>query len=238
MQDRPYCNLNGQNNYTTADMKYNIIITILCIGFAGCRVNQDKTSKLPIRGERLGTTNKMVDGKTITDTIYHTIPDFKVLNQDSQIISQDALNGKIYVADFFFTSCPTICPITEANMLKVQKKFKDQPDLKIISFTIDPRHDSAYVLKEYASRLGADTKQWYFVRGDADQTYELAQKGFLSSALKDSASPGGYAHSGAFILVDKEKRIRGIYNGTDSTDVNRLIRDIPVLLEEYRTKQK
>jgi len=144
----------------------------------------------------------------------------------------------IYVADFFFTSCPSICPITEPLMLKVQNKFKDVKDFKLISFSIDPRHDSVPVLKEYATRLGADTKQWSFVFGDEDQIYNLAQKGFLASAQKDSSAPGGYMHSGAFILVDKDKRIRGIYDGVDSVAVNKLIKDIPVLFKEYHETVK
>jgi protein SCO1/2 len=193
---------------------------------------------LPILGQRMGETTKTVNGKEIKDTIYHTIPDFKVTNQDGKTITPADFEGDIYVADFFFTSCPSICPITESNMLQVQKHFKNVKDFKMISFSIDPKHDSAGVLKDYASRLGADTRQWQFVRGDEDETYTLAQKGFLASAMKDSLSPGGYAHSGAFILVDKEKRIRGIYDGVDSTAVSKLIRDIPRLFNEYHENIK
>jgi protein SCO1 len=221
-------------------MKNLLFFSIFLLEISSCKTNPESSSsgRLPIIGQRLGTSTKTVSGKTVTDTIYHTIPDFKVVNQDSETITQDALKDKIYVADFFFTSCPTICPITEANLLKVQKKYNNLADFKMISFSIDPRHDSVHVLKDYATRMGADTKQWYFVRGDADQIYDLAQKGYLASAQKDTTEPGGYMHSGAFILVDKEKRIRGIYNGTDSTEVNRLIHDIPVLFDEYRQNQK
>jgi len=123
-------------------------------------------------------------------------------------------------------------------MLTVQKHFNKVNDFRLISFSIDPKHDSAGRLKRYATRLGADTKQWYFVSGDEDQVDDLAQKGFMASAQKDSAAPGGYLHSGAFMLIDKDKRVRGVYNGTDTAEVARLIHDIPVLYKEYNEDVK
>jgi len=205
----------------------------LVVLLVGCNNQTKKNDRLPFFGPRQGTISHKVKGEIKIDTVYHIIPNFHVQNQDGDSISQDDFAGKIYVADFFFTSCPSICPITESNLLEVQKHFKNVPDFKMISFSIDPRHDSIQVLKKYASRLGADTKQWYFVRGDEDQIDDLAQKGFMATAQKDSATPGGYLHSGAFMLIDKDKRVRGVYNGTDSAEVNRLIRDIPILFREY-----
>jgi protein SCO1 len=217
-------------------LKYIAVFILSTIVF-GCN-NRVNENKLPIYGQRLGVKTRTENGKTVNDTIYSTIPDFRVINQDSQVVTQKDLEGKIYVADFFFTSCPSICPITEPNLLRVQKHFRNLADFKMISFSIDSRNDSVHVLKDYATRLGADTRQWYFVRGDQDSIYTLAQKGFMASAQKDSAAPGGYVHSGAFILVDKDKRIRGIYNGTDSNEVKHLIHDIPVLFDEYHEKIK
>ena len=224
-------------NYQLSMINKSIRVTLVIGCFAAiafsCNNLSKKTEKLPFFGERLGTYMHHVKGVAKIDTVYHIIPNFKVVDQDGDTITQANLAGKVYVADFFFTSCPSICPITEANMLTVQKHFRNAGNFNLISFSIDPRHDSAGRLKRYATRLGADTRQWYFVNGDEDQVDDLAQKGFMASAQKDSAAPGGYLHSGAFMLIDKDKRVRGVYNGTDSAEVKRLIHDIPILFKEY-----
>ncbi len=209
------------------------LIGSMAVLFAGCSDHAKNAGRLPFFGPRQGTYTHRVKGELKTDTVYHIIPNFRVQDQDGDSVSQDNFAGKIYVADFFFTSCPSICPITEANLLEVQKSFENIADFKMISFSIDPRHDSVRVLKNYASHLRANTKQWYFVRGDEDEIDDLAQKGFMATAQKDSATPGGYLHSGAFMLIDKDKRVRGVYNGTDSAEVKRLIHDIPILFKEY-----
>jgi len=206
--------------------------------FASCNNQSKKPVRLPFFGQRLGTVMHHVKGVAKIDTVYHIIPNFKVVDQDGDTITQDNLAGKVYVADFFFTSCPSICPVTESNLLSVQKHFKNVNDFRMVSFSIDPRHDSVRVLKNYATRLGADTRQWFFVRGDEDEVDDLAVKGFMATAQKDSAAPGGYLHSGAFMLIDKDKRVRGIYNGTDTAEVARLIHDIPVLFQEYNEDVK
>jgi len=211
----------------------SLIFGFLASLILSCNNQSKKADRLPFFGPRQGTYTHRVKGKLKTDTVYHIIPNFRVQNQDGDSVSQDNFSGKIYVADFFFTSCPSICPITESNLLEVQKSFGNVPDFKMISFSIDPRHDSVRVLKSYSNRLGADTKQWYFVRGDEDEIDDLAQKGFMATAQKDSATPGGYLHSGAFMLIDKDKRVRGVYNGTDSAEVKRLTHDIPILFKEY-----
>jgi len=229
-------------NYQLSMINKSIRVTLVIGCFAAiafsCNNLSKKTEKLPFFGERLGTYMHHVKGVAKIDTVYHIIPNFKVVDQDGDTITQANLAGKVYVADFFFTSCPSICPITEANMLTVQKHFRNAGNFNLISFSIDPRHDSAGRLKRYATRLGADTRQWYFVNGDEDQVDDLAQKGFMASAQKDSAAPGGYLHSGAFMLIDKDKRVRGVYNGTDTAEVARLIHDIPVLFKEYNEDVK
>jgi protein SCO1/2 len=126
-----------------------IIFSIVVL--TACKSNQ--TNKLPIYGNREAVT-KTVDGKTVTDTVYQTIPAFKFVNQYGDSISNKSLNGKIYVADFFFTSCPSICPVMQRNMLQVYNEFKNSADVKILSHTIDPQHDSVAVLKKYADKLG------------------------------------------------------------------------------------
>jgi protein SCO1/2 len=187
--------------------------------------------KLPILGDR-AVDVKWIDGKEVIDTVYQTVPAFSFTNQDGATITQDISKGKIYVADFFFVTCPTICPRMKKNLLTVYQKFKDNPDILLLSHTIDPEHDSVAVLKDFANRLGANSKQWHFLTGNRDSIYELATHGYYATALADSTEPGGYVHSGGLILVDKLKRVRGIYDGTSAKDTERLIGDMELLLNE------
>jgi len=192
-----------------------------------------ENNKLPILGERDWVT-KTVDGKEIVDTIYNEIPPFTFVNQDSDTITEKIVEGKIYVSDFFFTSCPTICPVMKRQMLKVFKEIKANPDVMIISHTIDPEHDTPQVLHKYAEDLGVEGKQWQFVTGPKEKIYEIGQKNYMSTAKEDKSAEGGYIHSGAFILVDKEKHVRGMYDGTTDEGTQKLLKDITTLLEEYK----
>jgi protein SCO1/2 len=176
------------------------------------------------------------EGKIQADTIYHTIPDFSFTNQNGEVITQDTFKDKIYVADFFFTTCPTICPIMKTQMLRVYEKFKDNPEVMILSHTIDPKHDSVAVLYEFADRLGVTGNMWQFVTGDQDEIYDIGQNSYMVTAREDPGEPGGYLHSGALLLVDKERRIRGIYDGTLEEKVDILMKDIDKLLKEYHTE--
>jgi protein SCO1/2 len=177
---------------------------------------------------------KEVNGKMVSDTLYHTIGDFQFVDQDSMLVTPQSYKDKIYVADFFFTSCPTICPIMKTQMLRVYEAYKDNPDVMILSHTIDPEYDTVALLKDFALRLGIEgNEKWKFVTGDKDHIYEIGQTRYMVSATEDPSEPGGYVHSGAFILVDKEQRIRGIYDGTKEDQVDRLIKDIPRLLKTY-----
>ena len=187
-------------------------------------------NKLPILGR---TEYKEVNGKI--DTVYHTIPDFQFVDQDSTVITQANVADKIYVADFFFGTCPTICPIMKQQMLRVYGEFKDNPNFAILSHTIDPEHDTVAYLKDYSERLGImDNKTWHFLTGDKDKIYEIGSStGYLVPVGQDEDAPGGYIHSGAFILVDGKRRIRGMYDGTDPKQVSVLMSDIPKLLSEY-----
>lgn len=212
-------------------MKYYLMI-VFAITILSCGKNTDR---LPILGER-DTAKRMVDGKEVVDTIYHTIPDFKFVNQNSDTITAQNFKNKIYIADFFFTTCPTICPIMKKQMRKVYDKIKGQNDVAILSHTIDSEHDTPKVLKEYARDLGVTGTQWMFVTGDREQIYEIGEKQYLVVAGADSTAPGGYIHSGAFVLIDKAKRVRGMYNGTDDEATKRLINDIARLQEEYKNE--
>jgi protein SCO1/2 len=208
------------------------ILLIISIGLSIISCNSSESiQKLPIYGNR-ETVNREVDGKTVTDTIYQTIPDFKFVNQEGDSIGTSNLEGKIYVADFFFTSCPSICPGMQRNMLKVHEQFKDDNNFKLLSFTIDPKHDTIPVLKKYAENLGADSKQWWFLHGKKEEVYQLAKDGYLVTAKEDAAAPGGLLHEGYFILVDTQRRVRGAYDGTDEKQVDKLIQDIRILMKE------
>jgi len=182
-----------------------------------------KELPLPVFGER------EVVGK---DTVYHRIADFKFVDQDSAEITNDTFKGKIYVADFFFTSCRTICPIMKTQMLRVYDSIQNDPGVLLLSHTIDPEYDTVALLHDFAERLGVKSDKWHFVTGNKDDIYKLAQTSYFSTALEDKSEVDGFIHSGAFLLIDKDRRIRGKYDGTKEDDVNRLLSDIQKLKSE------
>lgn len=205
---------------------YIIGFLSLIVLSSGC-----ETKKLPFYGEP-EVVKKVVDGKETEQTIYPTIPDFSFINEDKETVTDKDFKGKVYVADFFFVTCPTICPVMKKNMLTVYKEYKDNPDVKILSHTIDPEHDTPEILKKYATDLGVTGKMWQFVTGDKEKIYDIGQKHYMVSALEDSSQAGGYIHSGAFVLVDKDRHIRGMYDGTTVDGTEKLIKDLAVLLKE------
>ncbi|MEX8547950.1 MAG: SCO family protein [Mucilaginibacter sp.] len=211
-------------------MKKLIWPVLALLAFTAC-THKNNGKKLPIYGERQPIT-KTIDGKQITDTVYATIPPFSFVDQNRQTIGENDLRGKTYVADFFFTSCPSICPTMQRNMLSVFKAYQGKPDFKLVSFTIDPRHDTIPVLKNYAEKLGAKADQWYFLLGKKEEVYQLAEKNYLVSVSEDKRAPGGYVHQGWLVLVDKKGRVRGAYDGTDKKQVDQLIVDVKLLMDE------
>jgi protein SCO1 len=201
----------------------NFQLSILaCVWLAGCS-SQEKP--LPIFGER-----EVVAG----DTIYHTITNFEFFNQDSVVVTNETFKDKIYVADFFFTTCRTICPIMKTQMVRVNTAIQDMPDVLILSHSIDPEYDTVGLLHDYAERLGAKSNKWYFVTGKPrDYVFNIAQTSYFATAMEDKSEQDGFVHSGAFLLIDKEGRLRGKYDGTVEEDVNRLIEDIKRLRKAY-----
>lgn len=214
------------SKFISTALTTTFLFTLLLTSSCGDSSNQS----LPILGR---TEYKEVNGKL--DTIYHTIPDFSLIDQDSMMVTQATFSGKVYVADFFFGTCPTICPVMKQQMLRVYDRFKDNPDFKILSHTIDPEHDTVAYLKNYSMNIGVpDNKTWHFVTGDKKDIYALGtESGYMVPVGEDKNAPGGFMHSGAFLLIDKERRIRGVYDGTKPFDVDELIADIPKLLAEY-----
>lgn len=183
---------------------------------------------LPIFGER------SIEGG---DTTYHTIAPFQFVDQDSAVITNETFKGKIYIADFFFTSCRTICPIMKTQMLRVYDSLKNDSDVLILSHTIDPEYDTVALLRDFANRLGVESKKWHFVTGVQDSIYKIAQTSYFATAMADAAEPDGFIHSGAFLLIDEEQRIRGKYDGTKEEEVNNLIKDVRRLKEEYAKRK-
>ncbi len=208
---------------------YSIILCTTVL-FVSCKGDK----KLPIYGLRDTETVKNADGTSRVDTIYQHIPAFKFLNQDSVYITNDHFKNKIYIADFFFTSCTSICPIMHRNMKTIYDKFQDNPDVMFLSHTIDFKYDKPSVLKKYAEKLGVDGPKWQFVYGSRDSIYTIAEKSYLVAVQVDSANKEGYVHQGYLVLIDKDKRIRGAYDGTDAGQVAQLMKDIPVLLAEAK----
>ena len=212
-----------------------LLLTCFAVLLWNCsakETQEDANMTLPILGNRHVQEFEM-EGKTVQDTVYHEIADFTFTNQEGKEINNLSVDGKVYVADFFFTSCPTICPIMKTQMLRVNEKFKDQPDFLILSHTLDPTHDTPELLKDFASKLGVeDDKTWHFLTGDQEKIFEIGQTSYMTTAMADQAEPGGYLHSGAFILVDQNGHIRGVYDGTKEDQVNRLMNDIPKLLQK------
>ena len=179
----------------------------------------------------------IVDGKEKTDTVYHTIPPFRFIDQDGDSISEKNFEDKVFVANFFFTTCPSICPKMMSEMRRLHEATAKTDDLLIISHSVNPIHDSVPVLAEYAKLIHADSKKWMLVTGNKKDIYDMAGvDGYKLAVGEDASAPGGFFHSEMMILVDKNKRIRGYYDGTDSTQVNKLINDIKILSAEYLSK--
>jgi len=170
------------------------------------------------------------------------VPSFEFTNQDGKLISNSFYENKVYVVEFFFTTCPTICPKMNANMVKIQNEFYAFQDFGIVSFSINPKHDTPEILKQYAKDHGATLKNWNFLTGKQDDIYELANNGFTLYAGENSEAEGGFEHSGMFALIDKEGNIRSrldelgnpvaFYDGLDPKGVEMIKEDIAILLKE------
>ena len=175
---------------------------------------------------------KLVDSSIIHVAKYHKISDFKLTNQNGKEITQANYKDKIYVADFFFTTCQDICPVMTKNMYQLQEELKNDNQILLLSHTVIPEVDTVEQLKEYAIENNVDDSKWNLVTGDKKQIYELARKSYL--AVEDSNySQYDMIHTENFMLIDKERQIRGFYDGTNSEDINRLLKDIEILKQSY-----
>ncbi len=165
------------------------------------------------------------------DTVLHTIPEFQFIDQDSNRVTKETFDGKIYVADFFFTSCPSICPIMTREMKRIYDQYPTESRLMFLSHSIDTRHDSVPVLKAYAEGLEIDDDRWRFITGNKEEIFAIAND-YFNVAFENEDAPGGYDHSGKLILVDTNGHIRSYCDGTDPESVDRFMLDIDKLLKE------
>ena len=181
----------------------------------------------------------MVNSELVSEEIqhirkYHTIGDFSLTNQNGKIITQEDYKDKIYIADFFFTTCPTICPIMTKNMADIQKEIIGDDDVLLLSHSVTPQIDSVAQLKKYAIEKGVDDSKWNLLTGDKKQIYDLARKSYLAVKTDGDGGPFDMIHTENFILVDKQKRIRGFYDGTNKEDIKQLLTDLEILRASYQ----
>ncbi|WP_233496672.1 SCO family protein [Mucilaginibacter hurinus] len=182
-----------------------------------------------------GTFHKF-HGEKIPDTVYHTLPEFELINQSGAIVTSKEFDKKIFVVNFFYSRCPDICNQIHGNVKRLADKYAKNKMVKFVSITVDPLRDRPKTLKSYAAQYKADPNNWHFLTGDTTGVYNLARKGFLVNTLK--GDDGNFIFSDKLILIDAEKRIRGYYAGTSDTDVNRLYNEIKVQIAEELRKIK
>jgi protein SCO1/2 len=175
---------------------------------------------------------ELVDSTVQYKSKYHTIADFSFTNQNGKTITQKDYEGKIYVADFFFTTCATICPKMTTNLEEIQAAFAKNPKVKLLSHTVFPETDSVPVLKAYAKKHNVDDSQWNLVTGDKKEIYAIARKSYLAVKMGKPEELYDMVHTENFVLVDTKKRVRGFYDGTNKEDMKRLIEDITFLSKE------
>lgn len=180
----------------------------------------------------------MVNPELVDSTLqfvkkYHTIADFSLTNQNGRTVTQVDYKDKIYIADFFFTTCPSICPIMTKNMVEIQEKILNQNDVLLLSHSVTPEIDTVAQLKKYALEKGVNDAKWNLVTGDKKQIYELARKSYLAVKTDGDGGPFDMIHTENFILVDKERRIRGFYDGTKTEEVAKLLSDLETLKKGY-----
>ncbi len=214
--------------------KFAIVFAIISIIIVALIYNTlNVYQPLPIYQPSMVST-ELVDSTIQYQKKYHKIADFSLINQNGKTITQDDYKDKIYVADFFFTTCQTICPIMTDHMADVQKAIINDDDVMLLSHSVTPKIDSVAQLKRYAIEKGVIDKKWNLVTGDKKQIYELARKSYLAVKTLGDGGPFDMVHTENFMLIDKKRQIRGFYDGTNIEDIERLLNDIKILKEEYQ----
>lgn len=212
-----------------------LAITVVSIGAAYFIMTQEKEEKLPVLNPN--ELNPEVVDESIRDVGYgHTIGSFSLTNQNGEIVTPDEVKGKIHVAEYFFTHCGSICPVMNEQMQRVHRKFKSNDDVKILSFTVDPENDTVARMKWYADKHHASGSNWHFLTGDKEALYQLARTSYFTLKPAEARNLGDagsdFIHTNNFVLVDRELRIRGYYDGTNQAEVTKMMRDMELLLQE------
>ncbi|HLT54158.1 MAG TPA: SCO family protein [Flavobacteriaceae bacterium] len=205
------------------------VLSVIIMGIIYSILNQP--TPLPVYQPTM-VNEELVDTEIQHNRKYHTIADFSLTNQNGETITQDNYKDKIYVADFFFTTCQTICPIMTDQMYRIQKEIKDDNDVMLLSHSVTPEMDSVPQLKAYAKLKGVIDSKWNLVTGDKKQIYELARKSYLAVKTAGNGDEYDMIHTENFVLVDKKRQIRGFYDGTNPEDIDRLLDDIETLKRE------
>jgi protein SCO1/2 len=208
-----------------------LLIPVLFIGWYVYNKQEQKPIRtLPYFGKKLYNNEK--------DTVYHTVKSFSFINQFNESVTDETTKNTIYVTDFFFTTCQSICPVMSTQLERVYHQFKNDKDVLILSHTVSPEEDSVNILMDYAKLHGVKDRKWLFLTGDKKQLYDMARKSYLLNMEEGNGDENDFIHTQNFALIDKEKHLRGFYDGTDSVDVTRLITDIKLLQEEYAYKKR
>ncbi len=219
-------------------MRLVVILSIVVIGITVAYLmskDQLNERKLPVIQPK-DLKAEMVNPELLKVGIGHRIGSFSFANQKGDTVTLDDVKDKVFVVEYFFTTCGSICPVMTAQMTRVQSKFKGEEDLKILSFTVDPETDTVEVMRRYARKHNAIDGQWHFLTGDKDELYSLARNSFFVLKPAEAANLGDagsdFIHTNNFVLVDQQQRIRGYYDGTSITEVNQLMEDVEILLKE------
>lgn len=208
----------------TIGLFFAVVLILPFLAFGVMNWYQKKFNRLPVHG--------LVQKDENGNKKEHRIPDFSFISQDNEQAGTENWNGKIVIADFFFTRCPSICPQMTNNMKKVQEAYKDDAEIILWSFTVDPEGDTPEQLKIFSERFGIDHSKWTLVTGEKKELYRLARNGFMIVAAEGDGGPHDFIHSEKLVLVDKQRRIRGYYDGTNEKEVEHLITDIKKLKHE------
>ncbi len=207
------------------------LIAVIGITIAYFMIDQPKVLKV---FNPIDVNPELVDESLRSVDKLHRVGSFSLTNQDGKEITENDYEGKIYVTDFFFVTCPTICPKMTKQMNRVYDEFMENSDISFLSHTVMPEADSVPVLNQYAKELGVSSDKWNFVTGDKKQIYNLARKTYFAAVTEGDGGINDFVHTENFVLIDKDKRLRGFYDGTSKEDVDRLIIDIYALIEEYK----
>lgn len=207
-----------------------LIVVIIGITIAYFMISKPKPLKIYNPAD---INPKLVDESLQETSKNHKVGNFSLTDQDGETVTPTDFEGKIYVTDFFFVTCPTICPKMTDQMLRVYEEFNENSDILLLSHTVMPEEDSVPVLKDYANKHNISSDKWKLVTGDKKQIYDLARKTYFAAITEGDGGVDDFIHTENFVLVDKDKRLRGFYDGTSKQDVDRLIKDIYTLLAEY-----